>query len=172
MRSTIQAARILTWFNLIVWGGLLGLMLLWSLAAQFTPLILAVFLFSAIPLHSYASLRLQKSIRSPQVKLSNQTPVGVRFIGFVALFFGICTVINAFVLIQDPKAAVDSMKSAMVDTKAVSPAEMVSWLRGTAIVVVVMGMAVIVNVILNIRLLRWYYLVKRSDVSQQSSDRD
>ena len=165
MKSTIQAARILTWFNLIVWGGLLGLMLLWSLAAQITPLIIAIFLLSAIPLHSYASLMLQKSIRFPQVKLSNQTPIGVRFIGFVALFFGIITMVNSFVLIQDPKAAVDSMKSAMVDTKAVSPAEMVSWLRGTAIVVVVMGMAVIVNVILNIRLLRWYYLVKRSDVS-------
>ena len=122
MKSTIQAARILTWFNLIVWGGLLGLMLLWSLAAQITPLIIAIFLLSAIPLHSYASLMLQKSIRFPQVKLSNQTPIGVRFIGFVALFFGIITMVNSFVLIQDPKAAVDSMKSAMVDAKEIGRA--------------------------------------------------
>jgi hypothetical protein len=165
MKSTIQAARILTWFNLIVWGGLLGLMLLWGLAGGVTALIIAVFLFSAIPLHSYASLRLQRSIRFPQVKLSNQTPVGVRFIGFVALFFGICTMINAFVLLQDPKTAADSMKSAMVDTKGINQVDMISWLRGSAIFVMVMGLAVIINVVLNIRLLRWYYLVKQSDVS-------
>ena len=59
MKTTIKVATILTWFNLIVWGGLLGLLLLLGLAAGFMPVIIVVFLFSAIPLHNYAALKLQ-----------------------------------------------------------------------------------------------------------------
>lgn len=165
MKKIMLAARILTWFNLVVWGGMLSLMLLFGLASGFVPMIIAVFLFSAIPLHSYASLKLQKAIRFPQVKLSNQTPVGVRFIGFVALFFGVCTMANAYLLITDPKTAVESMQPAMANTKGIAPAQMASVVKTVAVFVMLMGLTVIVNVILNIRLLRWYYLVKQSDVS-------
>jgi hypothetical protein len=165
MKTTTKVARIITWFNLVVWGGMLAMMLLYGLAAAFIPMIIAVFLFSSIPLHSYAALKLQKSIRHPQIKLSHQTPVGVRFIGFVALFFGICTVANTFVIISDPRTALKPMEASIVETKGLSESEMAAVLRVAASFVMLMGTAVIVNVILNMRLLRWYYLVKRSDVS-------
>ena len=165
MKTTIKVATILTWFNLIVWGGMLGLMLLLGLAMLYTPMIIAVFLFSAIPLHSYASLKLQKSIRHPQVKLSHQTPVGVRFIGFVALFFGICTIANAYVIITDPKTMLKSMESGIAETKGLSESEMATVMQIASGFFILMGTTVILNVILNMRLLRWYYLVKRSDVS-------
>jgi hypothetical protein len=165
MKTTIKVAKVITWFNLIVWGGLLALMLLYGLATGFVPLIIAVFLFGAIPLHSYAALKLQKSIRHPEIKLSHQTPVGVRFIGFVALFFGICTVANSFVIISDPKTALKPMEASIAETKGLSESEMASVLRVVAGFVMVMGIAVILNVLLNLRLLRWYYLVKQSDVS-------
>jgi len=165
MKTTIKVATVITWFNLIVWGGLLTLMLLYGLATAFIPIIIAVFLFSAIPLHSYAALQLQKSIRHPQVKLSHQTPVGVRFIGFVALFFGILMVANCFAIVSDPRAAFKRMEAGIAETKGLSESEMVTMLRASAGFVMVMGIAVVVNVILNMRLLRWYYLVKQSDVS-------
>lgn len=165
MKTTIKVATILTWFNLIVWGGMLGLMLLLGLAMMYAPMIIAVFLFSAIPLHSYAALKLQKSIRHPQIKLSHQTPVGVRFIGFVALFFGICTIANAYVIISDPKTMLKSMEAGIAETKGLSESEMATVLRVASGFFILMGAAVIFNVVLNLRLLRWYYLVKRSDVS-------
>ena len=164
MKTTIKVAAVITWFNLVVWGGLLTLLLLYGLATAFIPIIIAVFLFSSIPLHSYAALRLQKSIRHPQVKLSHQTPVGVRFIGFVALFFGICMAANCFAIISNPGAALKQMEAGIVETKGLSESEMAAALRVCAGFVMVMGIAVIVNVILNMRLLRWYYLVKQSDI--------
>ncbi len=165
MKSTLQAAKILTWLNLIVWGGMLAFMLLFGLAARVAPMIIAVFLFSAIPLHSYASLKLQKSIRHTQIKLNNQTPVGVRFIGFVALFFGLATVANAYFILADPKTTLDSMKASMADTKGITPDELMAVLKVVAVFIMLMGLSVVINVILNMRLLRWYYLVKQSDVS-------
>jgi hypothetical protein len=165
MKTTIRMAKVLTWFNLIVWGGLLGISLLVGLATMYIALIVAVFLFSAIPLHSYAALMLQKSIRHPEVKLSHHTPVGVRFIGFVALFFGICTVANTCAVIADPRTALKSMEAGIAETKGLSESEMAAMLRVIAGFVLLMGIAVVVNVILNMRLLRWYYLVKQSDVS-------
>jgi hypothetical protein len=165
MKSSLQVARILTWVNLIVWGGMLAFMLLFGLAARVAPMIIAVFLFSAIPLHSYASLKLQKSIRHPQLKLSNQTPVGVRFIGYVALFFGLATMANAYFILQDPKTTLETMKASMADTKGITSAELMAVLKTVAVFIMLMGLSVVVNVILNMRLLRWYYLVKQSDVS-------
>jgi hypothetical protein len=165
MKPTIKVAKVLTWFNLIVWGGLLGILLLLGLATRYIPMIIAVFLFSAIPLHSYACLMLQKSIRHPQIKLSNQTPVGVRFIGFVALFFGICTIANAFMIITDPKTTLKSMEAGIAETKGVGEAELTAVLQTVSGFIMLMGLSVVVNVILNMRLLRWYYLVRQSDVS-------
>lgn len=165
MKTTIKVATILTWFNLIVWGGMLGLMLLAGLVMMNMPMIIAVFLFSAIPLHSYAALMLQKSIRHPQNKLSHQTPVGVRFIGLVALFFAISVIARTGMVITNPKAMLKTMEAGIAETKGLSESEMATMLQVFAGFFILMGAAVILNVILNLRLLRWYYLVKRSDVS-------
>src|ERR1700761_4621638 len=139
MKTTIKAARILTWINLISWGGLLGLLLLFSLASFMLPVIIVVFLLSAIPLNNYAALQLQKSIRHPQVKLSSQTPTGVRFIGFVALFFGISTVVNAIALIADPSTALKSMETSVVESKGVSERELVAVMRFFSGFIALMG---------------------------------
>lgn len=165
MKGTISAAKILTWLNLIVWGGVLLSMLLASLSGNMAFLVF-VFFLSAIPLHSYASLKLQQSIRFPQVKLSNQTPVGVRFIGYVAMFFGITFLFDGITALQNPKLFVDPVKDILAGAKELSQIDPVAFIRGMGIFFLLTGASVIVNVILNIRLLRWYYLVKQSDVSQ------
>jgi hypothetical protein len=165
MKKTLMIARILTWFNLIFWGGFLGLLFLAAMAIQFYPALVGVFLFCAIPLHSYASLQLQKSIRFPNVKLSNNTPVGVRFVGLVALFFGIYTLVDSFVILKDPLALLDLLKKGMPDVKKYTDAELLGGMHLFGVAGLVLGLAVVVNVVLNTRLLRWYYLVKQSDVS-------
>lgn len=166
MKNTIRAAKILTWFNLIVWGSLLGIMLLAALASQNMVILVAVVLFGVIPLHSYASLQLQKSIRHPAIKLSSQTPVGVRFIGFIALFFGILAIGRSFELILNPKIGLDSLNTDMGNGKTLDEATQVAALRIGIGFAMLMGLAVVINVILNLRLLRWYYLVRQSDINQ------
>jgi hypothetical protein len=91
--------------------------------------------------------------------------VGVRFIGYVALFFGLATMANAYFILQDPKTTLETMKASMADTKGITSAELMAVLKTVAVFIMLMGLSVVVNVILNMRLLRWYYLVKQSDVS-------
>jgi hypothetical protein len=165
MKNTLLAARILTWFNLVVWGGMLSLIVLYSLATGWMAMLVAAFLFCAIPLHSYAALKLQRSIRFSNIKLSHQTPVGVRFIGYVTMFLGISVVANGIMILQDPQAAMESMKPAMEQAKGLGAAEVHGYPRFMGIFPLLIGATAIVNVILNTRLLRWYYLVKQSDVS-------
>ena len=165
MKKTLSIARILTWFNLIFWGGLLGLSSLSALAIHLYATLVGVFLLCAIPLHSYAALQLHKAIRFPSVKLSHHTPVGIRFVGLVALFLGIFMVGNAYVILTDPKPLLQIMRDSMPDPKRFSDAQLLGMMHLLGIVAVVVGLIAVVNVLLNTRLLRWYYLVKRSDVS-------
>ncbi|HVS96607.1 MAG TPA: hypothetical protein VHE54_08965 [Puia sp.] len=165
MKNTLTIARILTWFNLLFWGGFLALMLLSALALQVFAALVGVFVLCAIPLHSYAALQLQRAIRFPNVKLSNHTPVGIRFVGLVALFFGISTTANAFVVLRTPGAMLATMRDNMPNLKQFTEAQLSSALHLLAVAGIVVGLAVVVNVLLNTRLLRWYYLVKRSDNS-------
>ncbi|HEV9037176.1 MAG TPA: hypothetical protein VGQ51_11165 [Puia sp.] len=164
MRNTLIIARILTWFNMIFWTGLLGLMLLSALALQLYPALAGVFLLCSIPLNNYAALQLHKAIRYPNVKLSHHTPTGIRFVGLVALFFGIYTVINAYVFLTDPKTPLQIIKQGMPEMKKLPDAQLIGVLHLLGVGSLVVGLAVIVNVVLNTRLLRWYYRI-RSDKS-------
>jgi hypothetical protein len=172
MKNTLIIARILTWFNLIFWTGLLGLMLLSVLVLQVFPALLPVFLLCSIPLNNYAALQLQKAIRFPDTKLSHHTPAGIRFVGLVALFFGIYTTINAYVFLTDPKPLLQMIRDVTPELKKYPDAQLVSGLHVLGVGSLIVGLAVIVNVILNTRLLRWYQLSAsarppRNDTGQQ-----
>jgi hypothetical protein len=123
-------------------------------------------LLASIPLNAYASLQLHKSIRHPSVKLNAQTPIGIRFVGLAAQFLGlIMTIVGIVLLLNATRIA------AMPKDQVAGTAEMravLSSVRGIRFVggfFLFLGLCVSVNVILNLRLLRWYYLVKQSDVS-------
>ncbi|GGB04897.1 hypothetical protein [Puia dinghuensis] len=166
MKTTLRFASILSWFNIIVWGFFAALMLLGSLAVGYIPLMIFAVLFCAIPLNCYAALQLHKSIRRPNIKLSSQTPVGIRFVGFVALFFGIMTITNSIGNIRNPKEMLELSKEAFSQVKWLNMSTAtVSSMRTGGIIGLLLGLAVIVNVVLNLRLLRWYYLVHQSDAS-------
>jgi hypothetical protein len=163
MRTMLKIASVLTWFNLIFWGVLLGFGILFCLvSAQLLPLASAV-LMGAIPLNCFAALKLHTSIRRPDIPLSSQTPMGVRFVGLMALFFGTTFVYSGISFIADPKPAIEAFQQTLNQMPAsqshlVSGLGMAELVRVVAIVWLVLGLLVAVNVILNLRLLRWYYL--------------
>ena len=175
MKTALTTASILSWFNIIFWGLIDGLLLLSSLTS-FNPLILAgTVLMSAVPLNCYAALKLHASIRRPDLPLSHQTPAGIRFVGFIALFFGISWLADGVILLKNGKDIQEAISEQIGELakllqqfpqfasfKSVHESD-VAHISG--IMSLFLGLCVVVNVVLNLRLLRWYYLVRKSDVS-------
>ncbi len=86
MKTVLKISSILSWFNMIVWGIVIVLLVLNILGVGQMGILFFPFLLCVIILHSYAALQLHKSIRNPETPLSRQTPTGIRFIGVVAAF--------------------------------------------------------------------------------------
>lgn len=148
----MKIATVLSWINLIFWGLVVVLGLLSALIFQSLGLIVIVFLFSAIVLHSYAALQLQKSIKKPAIPLSSQTPVGIRFVGFFALFFGVIELGNGISTLQDPQEILKMIAGQFPQFKGFT----VSTMRMSGVFTLLIGLCITVNVFLNFRLLRWY----------------
>jgi hypothetical protein len=169
MKTSLTVATVLSWINIIVFGGIVAFCLLGTLIMGQMALLASVVLLSSIPLSCYAGLMLHRSIRRPEVPLSHQTPAGIRFVGLIALFFGIFYMVMGVSIIVQPRQLLDSMKEAADKMGGLAPAEIASVGKAVILfggfVIIVLGLIVAINVILNIRLLRWYYLVHRSDVS-------
>lgn len=171
MKTTLKVATILSWFNLIFWGLINGLLLLGALASINMPGLLIAVLMSAIPLNCYAALKLHRSIRNPLIPLNQQTPMGIRFVGFIALFFGVNSIGDGFALIKNPREFLDFLKdfytkqapeiAQMPAFKSIGLADM----RTAGVICLILGLCMAVNVVLNLRLLRWYLLLRKNDAS-------
>ena len=165
MKITRVIAWILAWFNLIFWGIPVISSLIQSLASPH-PLVLAILVFfAAIPLNAFAALQLHRSIRNPAVKLNHQTPVGIRFVGSFALCVGAVIVVSGIVITENARELLPVWKDQMSQYKEPASMSTVSGLQSMGILMAVLGIAAVLNAVLNMRLLRWYYLVNRSDVS-------
>jgi len=170
MKTVLTTATILSWFNIIFWGLIDGLALLGGLFTLNLPVLAGAVLLSAVPLNCYAALKLHASIRLPTLPLSHQTPAGIRFVGFIALFFGITWIVKGVSVIKDSKEALESMKEMLAQMPQLRDLPQSSGIleksvRLGGVAVLILGLCVVVNVVLNLRLLRWYYLVGKSDVS-------
>jgi hypothetical protein len=165
MKIALRMAGILSWFNLVFWALILVICLLNTLTVFNVSLLGGVVLLCSIPLNSYAAIQLHRAIRHPEIKLSHHTPAGIRFVGMIAMFFGVLMVAYGVVILQDTGAVLKLLKEQLPDNKDLFEVVTVDYLRRVGVFALVLGVAVIVNVILNMRLLRWYYLVKQSDVS-------
>ena|ERR1700744_3312692 len=171
MKTTLKIASVLTWFNLVFWGLITGVMLLAVLSSLYIPFLIVPVLMSAIPLNCYASLSLHRSIRRPNLPLSSQAPVGIRFVGFIALFFGISGFFSGLEIVGSAKDVLVSVREQFAQMKDMPQVQEqyknlnVTDVRNMGISALILGAFIVVNVVLNLRLLRWYYLVKKSDVS-------
>jgi len=165
MRTARIIGWILAWFNLIFWGIPVISSIFQTLASP-NPLILVILVFfAAIPLNSFAALQLHRSIRNPQVRLNHQTPVGIRFVGTFALFVGALIVISGVVIVGSARDMLPVWKEQMAQYKQSETLSTVSGLQGMGALMIVLGLAAVANAIINMRLLRWYYLVRQSDIS-------
>jgi hypothetical protein len=163
MRTSLKISAFLSWFNMIVWGFIALTGVLGALMAGNLSFLVITFLTGVTVLHSYAALQLHKSIRNPTVPLNNQTPVGIRFIGFIALFFGVLYLGDGFAVLQSPGEIAKLMEPQM--PPQFKGMDLHRILRTMAVFAFVTGLCITVNVFLNFRLLRWYFLIKKSDIS-------
>jgi hypothetical protein len=158
MKTTLKVSAILSWINMIVWGLVAVFFILGALAMQNLSILIFAFLTGVAVLHSYAALKLHRSIRNPAIPLSSQTPVGIRFIGFVALFFGVLYIGYAITILQNIKEMMQLMQPQLpTDYKNI---DISGYLRFTAGFLLLSGLSIAINVILNFRLLRWYFFSK------------
>lgn len=153
MKTILKITNVLSWINLTVGGILVAGGLLSMLSTPNASILLvSVVLTGSIVLHSYAALQLRKSIVHPNIPLNKQTPAGIRFIGFMALFFAMLNIGNAVVIIQN---ASEVLKQVELPFKP-EGIDLVATIRGVGIFSLLFSIGIAVNVLLNIRLLRWY----------------
>ncbi|MCO5240970.1 MAG: hypothetical protein M9904_13050 [Chitinophagaceae bacterium] len=153
MKTSLKITNVLSWINLIIGGILVAGGLLSMLSTpNASVLLVSVVLTGSIVLHSYAALQLRKSIVHPDIPLNKQTPTGIRFIGFMALFFAILNIGNAVVIIQN---AAEVIKQVELPFKP-EGIDLVAAVRGAGIFSLLFSISIAINVLLNIRILRWY----------------
>lgn len=160
----MKASTILSWFNIIVWGFVAGILVLAALSVGNFAFLIFPFLIGFIILHSYASLQLLKSIKHPTIPLSRQTPVGIRFMGFVALFFGVLYIGDGIGLLQNTPDIAKMVEAQLPPQSRDLHLDLVKILRGGAIFCLVTGICIAVNVFLGFRLLRWYLFLRDNDI--------
>jgi hypothetical protein len=160
MKKVVQITSVLSWINLVIGSILVLAGLIMALASgQLFSAGTTVLLVSSIILHSYAALKLRRSIVHPDIPLNRQTPTGIRFMGFVALFCSLMIAGNSFYILQNTKEFVDQVKLPP-EAKNMNVTGM---LRGTAVFTLLFALSILANVILNLRLLRWYQLMTYRD---------
>jgi hypothetical protein len=162
MKNALKLSTVLSWFNIIVWGFVAGILILGALSIGNLAFLVIPFLIGFTILHSYASLQLLKSIKNPAIPLSSQTPVGIRFIGFIALFFGVLYIGDGVGLLQNT-GDIAKMMQPQLPPQA-KDLNLIKILRAGAIFSLVTGICIAVNVFLSFRLLRWYLFLRDNDM--------
>ncbi|MFT3701553.1 MAG: hypothetical protein QM802_04250 [Agriterribacter sp.] len=157
MRTTLKVSTVLSWINIFIGSFIAFSCLMGMLLMQNLGIVIFTVLIGGVILHSFATLQLRKSIINPAIPLSSQTPVGIRFIGFIALFFSILGIINAVAAIGSAEEVVK-----LADQNYLQKG--VNWVavfRIIGVVFLIFSIGVAMNVFMSTRLLRWYLLSKR-----------
>ena len=116
-----------------------------------------VILPSAFVLHSYAALQLRKSILHPEIPLGKQTPVGIRFIGYAALFFAFINIVYAINILGHTQDFVQQVKLPP-EAANLNVAKLLKFVTAFSLL---FSMSIVFNVIINFRLLKWYIIETR-----------
>ena len=162
MKGALRAASALSRFNLFYWGISVAIGAFRALTNFNSPNLLVTVILASFPLHAYAALQLHRSIRQPEVKLSHNTPAGIRFVGFIALCLGVLFLLAGAAFLGYAPEVVQFAKERKMELEGIGPWT-VTLARQIGGILLVFGLIAVVNVVLNFRLLRWYYLVHKSD---------
>ncbi|PWU02681.1 MAG: hypothetical protein C5B52_04800 [Bacteroidetes bacterium] len=159
----LGVATVLSWINIVVGGIFLFVQLLGSvMIPDGSAMIVPILLSGAIILHSYASMQLRKSIVNPNIPLSSQTPIGIRFIGFLAMIAGIIFISSSVWSLQN---TAEIVKQAKLPDMAQLPKgfKIENFFKFFAVVFILISVSIILNVLLNFSLLRWYLFSKKQE---------
>lgn len=159
MKKAISVSNVLSWVNLIVSGALALFALISMLIYPGVQFLISAVLIGCITLHSYAALQLRKSILNDAIPLSKQTPVGIRIMGYMSLFFSIILFSQSVFMLQN---AQELLKQAQFPPQ-MKNVDVKSFVHGTGIFMLFFSVSVIVNVGLNLRLMKWYVIMHNSE---------
>lgn len=155
MKNILKVSTILSWFNLVVAGLVVVYILLAGLlAGYFLVFLIVMILPGSIVLHSYAALQLRKSILHPEIPLGNQTPIGIRFLGFVVMALALISIYNSISLIRNPDELIKQVKQ-LPEAASLDIAKLLR--IGTAFSVI-FSTSIIANALINFRLLKCYMM--------------
>ena len=159
IKTLVSISRLLSWFNLSVAGllclfALISAMVFMGLLNALTPIVL----LGSIVLHSYAALQLRNSIVTGR-PLNRQTSTGIRFIGYIALFFSILYGGSGIVMLQNTKEMIRQIQLP-VEYKTLN---MTGLFRGIGVFALIFSVTILGNVVLNFRLLNWYHSAPREE---------
>jgi hypothetical protein len=152
MKKAIAVSNILSWINIIIAGLLTLFALISMLIYPGIQFLVSAVLIGCIVLHSYAALQLRKSILNVNIPLNKQTPVGIRIMGYMSLFFCIILFSQSVFMLQH---TAELLKQAQFPPQ-MKNVDVKSFVRGTGIFMLLFSVSVILNVILNLRFLKWY----------------
>ncbi|MDI3318307.1 hypothetical protein [Pinibacter soli] len=156
MKTALKASVILSWIILVVSCGFVLLGLIGSLIVGPQAGFVIVVLFGAVGLHSYESLRLRNCIiyNSPMDK---KTPLSLQVMGFIAMFFSFVVVTNGFTLLRHAKETAQENRKMLVEYfKPYEKVDLALMFQMMAVGMVVFGLAILINVLMSMSLLRWY----------------
>lgn len=152
-------------------AGFIVLMLLLSL--MFMPamslVLISMLVTGAVVIHSLLSLGLQQSIRNPARPLKENTPGGLRIMGFIAIFYAVLLITNGIygLIHLDEVMKVDaSLRQTMpqLPNGQTAPAQATRGLTaGILVVMVVHAAAVLVNCALSFSFLRQWQEARHKD---------
>jgi hypothetical protein len=160
LKKLIRFSHILSWCNLIIAALLILFALVSGLAVlgivnALTPIVL----LGSILLNSYAAIQLSRSLLNPSIPLSRQTPTGIRLLGYISLFFAFLYGGSGIAILQNSKELLKQVEIP-AELKNINIEKI---FRVSAIFALIFSCSIIVNVILNFRLLRWFYFLQRPD---------
>jgi len=160
LRKLVRFSNILSWCNLII----AALLILFALVSGLTVLgivnaLTPIVLLGSILLHSYAAIQLSRSLLRPSIPLSRQTPTGIRLLGYISLFFAFLYGASGIAILQNSKELLKQVEIP-AELKSVNIERI---FRVSAIFALIYSIAIIVNVIINFRLLRWFYFLQQPD---------
>jgi hypothetical protein len=152
MKYSLIISSILSWVNIAIAGLFVVTALFSILFLQALPMFIVVIFFGCIVLHSYAAMQLNKSIRNPEIPLGSQTPTGLKLMGYFSMFLAILWFSAFTSVLQHPQ---DFIKQVQMP-KEMANFDLASTIRGMSIFMIIFSLSILVNVILNLRMLRWY----------------
>lgn len=154
MNTEIKISTILSWINIVIGGmwvfaGLLAVLMMGNMM-----LLLPVMLVASVVLHSYAAIQLIRSIKDPAVPLNSQTPMGIRMVGFLALFFAVSNIISSVTVLRGAPEFIEKTRETLPEQ--LKGMDIMPYLQGAVIFLLVFNLGVAINVLISMRLLRRY----------------